>query len=48
MENVITEAIKLLAEKAKLAQSHEALHYTQAVLNLAHSLQVKKQTDLTK
>jgi hypothetical protein len=45
MENVLNEVIKALAEKAKTAAPHEALHYTQAVLNLAHALQVKKQTE---
>ena len=43
METEINDAIKVLAEKAKTAQSHEALHYTQAALNLVHVLQVKKQ-----
>ena len=45
METEINEAIKSLAEKAKTAQSHEALHFTQAALNLAHVLQVKKQIE---
>lgn len=45
METEINEAIKTLAEKAKAASSHEALHYTQAALNLAHVLQVKKQIE---
>jgi len=44
METAINDAIKNLAEKAKSAPSHEALHYTQAALNLAHVLQVQKQT----
>ena len=48
METEINEAIKKLAEKAKTAPSHEALHYTQAALNLAHVLQVKKQTEEAK
>jgi hypothetical protein len=48
MGNELNEAIKVLAEKAKTAQSHEALHYTQAALNLAHVLQVQKQTSETK
>ena len=48
METTIDDAIKNLAEKAKTAPSHEALHYTQAALNLAHVLQVKKQTEATK
>jgi hypothetical protein len=44
METEINGAIKALAAKAKEAPSHEALHLTQAALNLAHVLQVKKQT----
>lgn len=48
MKNELNEAIKALAEKAKAAPSHEALHYTQAALNLAHVLQVQKQTDAAK
>lgn len=44
METEINEAIKALAEKAKTAPSHEAMHLTQAALNLAHVLQVQKQT----
>lgn len=48
METTLNEAIKALAEKAKTALSHEALHYTQAALNLAHVLQVKKQTEEAK
>ena len=45
MNTEINEAIKTLAEKSKDALSHEALHFTQAALNLAHVLQVKKQID---
>ena len=45
METEINEAIKTLIAKAKAAPSHEAMHYTQAILNLQHALQVKKQTD---
>ena len=45
MNAEINEAIKTLAEKSKDAPSHEALHFTQAALNLAHVLQVKKQID---
>ena len=48
METEVNEAIKVLAEKAKAAPSHEALHYTQAALNLAHVLQVVKQTEAMK
>lgn len=48
MEKEINESIKKLAEKAKSAPSHEALHYTQAALNLAHVLQVKKQIEIMK
>jgi hypothetical protein len=47
METEINEAIKALAAKAKTAASHEALHYTQAALNLAHVLQVIKKTNIT-
>lgn len=37
----IRDAIKTLADKAKAAPaSHEALHYSQSALNLAHTLQV--------
>ena len=45
METEINETIKALAKKAAEAPSHEALHLTQAALNLAHVLQVKKQTE---
>lgn len=48
METEINEAIKALATKAKDAPSHEALHLSQAALNLAHVLQVMKQTEATK
>ena len=48
METAINEAIKALAEKAKAAPAHEAMHLTQSALNLAHVLQVKKQTEATK
>jgi len=48
MNTEINKAIKTLSEKAEEAQSHEALHYTQAALNLAHVLQVLKQTGETK
>jgi hypothetical protein len=48
METVINEAIKALAEKSKAAPAHEVMHLTQAALNLAHTLQVKKQTEATK
>lgn len=43
METAIEAAIKVLAENARIAPPHEALHYSQAALNLAHVLQVKKQ-----
>ena len=46
METAINDASKTLAEKAKVAQPHEALHYTQAALNLAHVLQVRKQIEV--
>jgi len=48
METEVTKAIKDLAEKAAAAQAHEAMHYSQAALNLAHVLQVKKEIDMTK
>jgi hypothetical protein len=48
METEINEVIKALATKAAQAQPHEALHLSQAALNLAHVLQVKKQTEATK
>lgn len=48
MKSVIEEVIKLLVEKVKYAQSNEALHYTQAALNLAHVLQIVKQAEETK
>ena len=45
MENAIETAIKLLAEKiVGDIKADDALKYTQAALNLAHVLQVKKQT----
>lgn len=40
MKTAINEAIKALAEKSKTAQPHEALHLSQAVLNLAHAKQI--------
>lgn len=43
MENDVKEVIKALANKAKDAPPHEALHLSQAALNLAHVLQVNKQ-----
>jgi hypothetical protein len=42
METVISDAIKSLAQKAATSTSHEALHYSQAALNLMHVLQVKQ------
>ena len=48
METAINEAIKALIKKAKVAQPHEAMHLTQAILNLEHTLQVKKQTESMK
>ena len=48
METEINEAIKSLATKVAQALPHEALHLSQAALNLAHALQVKKQTEATK
>ena len=48
MEIDINEAIRILAQKAKSAMPHEALHLSQAALNLAHVLQVKKQLEQPK
>ena len=46
MENAITEAIKLLAEKiTKEVRSEDALRFTQAALNLQHVLAVKMNTE---
>ena len=40
-----TNALKHLLEKIEtVTTSHEAMQYAQAVLNLAHALQVEKQT----
>ena len=48
METAINAAIKLLAEKiTSEVKSDDALKYTQAALNLAHVLQVVKQTKVT-
>ena len=48
METAIDAAIKLLAEKiAGDVKADDALKFTQAALNLAHVLQVKKQTKQT-
>lgn len=46
MESEIDHAIKALANKAKSAPSHEAIHYTQSALNLAHVRQVMMQVAL--
>lgn len=43
MDKKLNEAIEVLAKKAKDVQPHEALHYTQAVLNLAHARHVLAQ-----
>jgi hypothetical protein len=48
MKTEMENAINALTEKAKAAPSHEALHFTQAALNLAHTLQVVKQTESMK
>jgi hypothetical protein len=45
METEIIEVIKALAKKAKEAPPHEALHLTQAALNLAQVLQIKKRSE---
>lgn len=48
METAIDAAIELLAEKITgEVKADDALKYTQAALNLAHVLQVKKQTTAT-
>ena len=48
MVNTIDVAIKLLAEKITAEiKSDDALKFTQAALNLAHVLQVKKQVSVT-
>ena len=45
METAIKNAIKALAAKAEKAPtSHEAMQFSQAALNLAHTEQVAKQT----
>lgn len=45
MQTEINKAIKLLAEQVgKGVKADEALKYTQAALNLAHTLQVLKCT----
>ena len=47
METAIETAIRLLAEKiAGSISSTEAMQFTQAALNLAHTAQVVKQTKL--
>jgi len=49
MKTEIEAAIKHHAEQATKAEleSHEALHLSQAVLNLAHARNVLKETDKT-
>jgi hypothetical protein len=46
METEINEAIKAITKKAAAVPPNEAMHLSQAVLNLMHALQVKKQTEL--
>jgi len=49
METVINNIIKVLTVKAaEVDEAQKALNYTQAALNLAHVLQVKKQIEVTK
>ena len=50
MKDAIEKAIEYLANKSAddKTVSHEALHYTQAALNLAHVNQVIEQTKNTK
>jgi hypothetical protein len=38
------EVERLVKKAAEAAQSHEALHFSQAALNVAHARQVVKQT----
>ena len=47
MTDTVTKAIETLAEKAqsKQTQPHEALHLSQAALNLAHTKQVLAQVE---
>jgi hypothetical protein len=48
METAIEAAIKFLAKKiVGEVKADDALKFTQAALNLAHVLQVKKQTQVT-
>ena len=44
MDEILKDAIKQLSKKASEAVPHEALHLSQAALNLAHTLQVLSQT----
>jgi hypothetical protein len=41
MQTEIKEAIKVLVAKAKQAPAHEAMHFSQAALNLCHAAQVQ-------
>jgi len=45
MNEAIEKAIKVLTEKVTSdTKAPDAIHFTQAALNLAHTLQVLKQT----
>jgi hypothetical protein len=48
MEKKLNEAVEVLIAKAKISQSHEAMHYSQAALNLMHALQVRSQIEQSK
>lgn len=48
MNTTILTVIKALAEKSAATPSHEALHFSQAALNLAHVMQVMKQVEVTR
>lgn len=47
METKVKDVITVLSEKAKSAAPHEALHLSQAALNLAHLLQLFAQIKVT-
>lgn len=49
MKTEIEAAIKVLAQQAKCSkESHVAMQFTQAALNLAHVLQIQKHIETTK
>ena len=47
MEQQKSEVEKLIEKAAAEKESHQALHFSQAALNVAHALQVVKQTAKT-